>query len=133
MSFNKDFVWGTATASYQIEGAWNEDGRGESVWDVFSHQDGNVYENHTGDVACDHYHKFREDVRLMKELGIKAYRFSLSWSRIFPDGIGEINEKGVKFYNDLIDELVKKRNRALYNTFPLGLSICTLSKGRLDE
>ncbi len=107
MSFNKDFVWGTATASYQIEGAWNEDGRGESVWDVFSHQDGNVYENHTGDVACDHYHKFKDDVRLMKELGIKAYRFSLSWPRIFPNGTGEINEKGVKFYNDLIDELVK--------------------------
>ncbi len=107
MSFNKDFVWGTATASYQIEGAWNEDGRGESVWDVFSHQAGNIYENHTGDVACDHYHRFREDVRLMKELGIKAYRFSLSWSRIFPEGIGEINEKGVKFYNDLIDELIK--------------------------
>ena len=107
MSFKKDFVWGTATASYQIEGAWNEDGRGLSTWDVFTHTEGKTYENQNGDVACDHYHRFREDVKLMKELGIKAYRFSICWSRIFPDGTGKINEKGVKFYSDLIDELVK--------------------------
>ena len=107
MCFKKDFVWGVATASYQIEGAWNEDGRGLSVWDAFAHTNGNVYENHNGDIACDHYHKFKDDVKLMKELGIKAYRFSISWSRIFPDGTGKINEKGVKFYSELIDELVK--------------------------
>jgi len=107
MGFKKDFVWGTATASYQIEGAWNEDGKGPNIWDVFSHEDGNVTNGHTGDIACDHYHRFKEDVALMKELGIKAYRFSLSWARIFPKGIGEINEKGVKFYSDLIDELLK--------------------------
>lgn len=106
MSFKKDFVWGAATASYQIEGAWNEDGRGLTVWDVFSHQNGNVYEGHTGDVACDHYHKFKEDVKLMKELGIKAYRFSISWTRIMPKGTGEINKEGAKFYSDLIDELL---------------------------
>ena len=106
MGFKKDFVWGTATASYQIEGAWNKDGRGLSVWDVFCHEPGNVKCGHTGDVACDHYHRYKEDVVLMRELGIKAYRFSISWSRIFPDGIGKINEKGVKFYSDLIDELL---------------------------
>lgn len=107
MGFKKDFVWGTATSAYQIEGAWNEDGRGESVWDVCSHQPGNIKFGHTGDVACDHYHKFKEDVALMHELGIKAYRFSISWTRIFPDGIGKVNEQGVKFYSDLIDELLK--------------------------
>lgn len=106
MGFKKDFAWGVATASYQIEGAWNEEGRGLSVWDVFSHEPGNVECGHTGDVACDHYHRYKEDVALMRELGIKAYRFSICWSRIFPDGTGEINEKGVKFYSDLIDELL---------------------------
>ena len=107
MGFDKNFVWGSATASYQIEGAWNEDGRGLSLWDVFCHEKGNVDEGHTGDIACDHYHRFREDVRLMKELGIKAYRFSISWTRIFPKGVGEINEAGVRFYSELLDELVK--------------------------
>lgn len=107
MGFKKDFIWGAATASYQIEGAWNEDGRKPSVWDIFSHEPGKVFGNHTGDVACDHYHRFKDDVRLMKELGIKGYRFSISWSRIIPDGTGKINEKGVKFYSELIDELLK--------------------------
>lgn len=106
MAFKKDFVWGVATAAYQIEGAWNEDGKGLSVWDVFCHGSGKVYGNHTGDVACDHYHRYKEDVKLMKELGIKAYRFSLSWPRIFPNGIGEVNQKGVEFYSNLIDELL---------------------------
>ena len=106
MDFRKDFVWGAATAAYQIEGAWNEDGRGESVWDVFSHHDGKVFDGHTGDIACDHYHRFRDDIKLMKEIGIKAYRFSISWTRLFPDGTGKINKAGLRFYNDLIDELV---------------------------
>lgn len=107
MGFNKDFVWGVATASYQIEGAYKEGGKGLNIWDVFSHQPGAVQGGHTGDVACDHYHRFKEDIALMKELGIKAYRFSLSWTRIFPDGTGEVNKEGVKFYSDLIDELIK--------------------------
>lgn len=106
MSFAKNFLWGAATSAYQIEGAWAEDGRGESVWDVYCHEEGNVYENHTGDVSCDHYHRFREDVAIMKALGLKAYRFSISWSRILPEGIGRVNEAGVRFYNQLIDELL---------------------------
>jgi beta-glucosidase len=106
MGFRKDFIWGSATASYQIEGAWNKAGRGLSVWDVFCHEKGNVAEGHTGDIACDHYHRFREDVRLMRELGIKAYRFSISWTRIFPKGTGEINEEGVRFYSEPLDELI---------------------------
>lgn len=107
MGFKKDFAWGAATASYQIEGGAFEDGRGASVWDEFSHTEGKVFQGHTGDVACDHYHRFREDVKLMSELGIKAYRFSLSWSRLIPDGTGAVNPKGVEFYSALIDELLK--------------------------
>ena len=107
MAYAKDFVWGAATAAYQIEGAWNEDGKGENVWDVFCHEYSHVEQGHTGDVACDHYHRYKEDVKLMKELGIKAYRFSISWSRLIPDGIGELNPKGVEFYSNLIDELLK--------------------------
>lgn len=104
--FQKDFAWGVATAAYQIEGAANEDGRGVSIWDVYSHRDGMTKDGDTGDVACDHYHRYKEDVALMKKLGIKAYRFSISWTRILPDGTGKINEKGIDFYNRLIDELL---------------------------
>ncbi|MBO7345591.1 MAG: beta-glucosidase [Clostridia bacterium] len=107
MGFKKDFTWGVASSAYQIEGAWSEDGKGLSVWDVYSHENGNIANGHTGDVACDFYHKFKDDIKLMKELGIRAYRFSISWTRIFPNGIGEVNEKGVKFYSDVIDELLK--------------------------
>ena len=107
MGFSKDFVWGAATSSYQIEGAAFEDGKGRSVWDVFSHTKGKILDNSTGDVACDHYHKFKEDVKLMADLGLKAYRFSISWARIMPTGTGDVNEAGVKFYSDLIDELLK--------------------------
>lgn len=106
MSFRSDFVWGSATASYQIEGAWNEDGKGLHIWDVFCHEPERILNGHTGDVACDHYHRFQDDVKLMSELGIQAYRFSISWTRLFPDGTGELNEKGVRFYSDLIDDLL---------------------------
>ncbi|OMP30563.1 GH1 family beta-glucosidase [Mangrovimonas sp. DI 80] len=106
MKFPKDFVWGSATSSYQIEGAWNTDGRGPSIWDAFCQIPGKVFEGDTGDVACDHYHKMKEDVALMKQMGLTAYRFSISWSRIFPQGQGEINEKGIQFYSELIDELL---------------------------
>ncbi|MDE5577775.1 MAG: family 1 glycosylhydrolase, partial [Oscillospiraceae bacterium] len=107
MGFADNFVWGAATASYQIEGAAAEDGKGKNIWDVFSHTDGKISDNSSGDIACDHYHKFKEDVKLMSELGLKAYRFSVSWSRIIPDGTGKINQAGIKFYSELIDELLK--------------------------
>ncbi|WP_066217588.1 GH1 family beta-glucosidase [Formosa haliotis] len=107
MKFPKAFIWGTATSAYQIEGAWNTDGRGPSIWDAFCHEPNNVYNNHTGNIACDHYNKMKQDVALMKTMGLKAYRFSISWSRIFPQGQGEINEKGVQFYSELIDELIQ--------------------------
>ncbi len=107
MDWKKDFIWGTATSSYQIEGAAFEDGKGLSVWDVFVKEKGRIFEGHTGNVACDHYHRMKEDVALLAELGVGAYRFSVSWPRIMPDGIGSVNEKGLKFYSDLIDELLK--------------------------
>lgn len=107
MPFQKDFAWGVATASYQIEGAWNEDGKGASVWDVYTHEPGRIKDGYTGDIACDHYHRFKDDVKLMKELGIRAYRFSLSWPRLIPNGVGELNPAGVKFYSDLIDTLLE--------------------------
>lgn len=106
--FPKEFLWGAATASYQIEGAWNEDGKGESIWDRFAHTPGTIYENQNGDIACDHYHRYEEDVELMAEIGLKAYRFSISWPRIFPEGRGKLNPKGVYFYEKLIDKLLEK-------------------------
>ncbi len=104
--FPDDFTWGAATASYQIEGAYNEDGRGLSTWDTFSRQPGKVYGGHTGDVACDHYHRTGEDIALMKELGLKHYRFSIAWPRILPEGEGQVNQKGLDFYSRLVDDLL---------------------------
>ncbi len=106
MKFSQDFIWGTATAAYQIEGAWNEDGKGPSIWDIYSHQKGTTFGNHNGDTACDHYHRYKEDVALLRELGVRSYRFSLSWPRLIPNGTGEVNPKGVEFYNNLIGELI---------------------------
>lgn len=106
MGFRSDFAWGAATSSYQIEGAAYKDGKGLHIWDVFCKDPGKVYENHNGDVACNHYELYKEDVKLMKEMGLKAYRFSISWARIMPEGKGRINEKGIEFYSNLIDELI---------------------------
>ncbi len=106
LEFPKGFLWGTATASYQIEGSPLEDGAGPSIWHRFSHTPGNIANGDTGDVACDHYHRYREDVKIMKELGLKAYRFSIAWPRIFPEGKGRINTKGLDFYKRLVDELL---------------------------
>ncbi len=105
LRFPKEFQWGAATASYQVEGAVSEDGRGESIWDRFSRTPGKVQNGDTGDTACDHYHRFPEDVKLMADIGIKAYRFSIAWPRIFPDGSGRANPEGLDFYSRLLDEL----------------------------
>jgi len=106
VSFPDDFVWGCATASYQIEGAWDEDGKSESIWDRFCHTPGHVRNNDTGDVACDHYRRYQDDVKLMGEIGLKSYRFSISWPRTYPDGKGTPNGKGIDFYNKLVDQLL---------------------------
>lgn len=105
--FPKDFLWGSASAAYQVEGAWNLDGKGKSVWDEFVRIPNKTFKGSNGDVAVDHYHRFKEDIALMAEQGLKTYRFSIAWTRILPEGRGEINQKGVDFYSDLIDELLK--------------------------
>jgi len=107
ISFPKDFTWGAATASYQIEGAIKEGGRGTSVWDTFCDLPGKVLNNDSGEIACDHYHRWKEDIEIMKSLGLKSYRFSIAWPRIFPKGDGEVNQEGVDFYNQLIDALIE--------------------------
>lgn len=107
MGFREDFVWGGATASYQIEGGAYEDGKGLSVWDMFCKQPGRIRDGRNGDVACDHYHRYQEDVDLMKQVGYNAYRFSIAWPRIVPDGFGKVNEKGLDFYDRLVDSLLE--------------------------
>ena len=108
--FDKNFIWGTASSSYQIEGAFAEDGKGLSIWDTFANTEGNIAHNENGNISCDHYHRYREDIALMHKLGIKAYRFSISWSRIFPEGIvkdavGNIkyNKAGLDFYDNIVE------------------------------
>jgi beta-glucosidase len=106
--FKEDFVWGVATSSYQIEGAANEDGRGASIWDTFCKVPGKVVRGESGDVACDHYHRLEQDLDMMAELGLQAYRFSIAWPRVQPDGRGTFNEKGLGFYERLVDGLLKR-------------------------
>jgi len=106
--FPKHFIWGAATSAYQIEGAWNEDGKGESIWDRFTHVSGNVLNGDVGDLACDHYHLWEKDIKIMKKIGINAYRLSISWPRILPSGRGRINQSGLDFYSRVIDTLVKE-------------------------
>lgn len=108
MKFDSDFTWGVASSSYQIEGGAAQDGRGPSIWDAFDQIPGKIRNGDTGVVACDHYNRWREDVQLMADMGVKAYRFSISWSRLMPQGRGEVNEKGLAFYSDLIDALLEK-------------------------
>lgn len=105
-AFPPGFLWGAATAAYQIEGAYNEDGRGPSMWDTYVKIPGKIANGDTGDVACDHYHRYKEDVQIMKDLGLKSYRYSISWSRVLPEGTGAINAKGLEFYQNLTNELV---------------------------
>lgn len=114
MAFSNDFIWGVAGASYQVEGAWNDDGKGPSIWDTYTQQPQSPVRNHeNGNIACDHYHHMKEDIALMAQIGIRAYRFSISWPRVIPDGTGELNAKGLAFYSDLVDELLK------YNIEPM--------------
>jgi beta-glucosidase len=103
--FPRNFAWGTATSAFQIEGAWDRDGKGESIWDRFCHAGGHIVDSTTGDTACDHYNRYPEDIRIMSELGLRNYRFSISWPRVLPEGRGKINNAGLDFYDRLVDEL----------------------------
>ena len=106
-TFPRDFLWGTATAAYQVEGAWNDDGKGESNWDRFSHTPGKIKGGATADIACDSYHRYREDIQLLKQLNVKSYRFSISWPRIQPLGTGAPNPKGLDHYSRFLDALLE--------------------------
>lgn len=116
ITFPDDFIWGISSSAYQIEGAWNIDGRGPSIWDDFCHVSGNILNNATGDIACDFYHRYKDDISLLQQLGVKSARFSISWSRIIPSGIGEINKKGIEFYIELAKEC---KNRGIEPVFTL--------------
>ena len=122
MAFRKDFMWGAASASYQLEGGYKDDGKGLNIWDVYTNccsasEKRFVRYNETGNEACDHYHRYKEDIALMKEMGIKNYRFSISWTRILPDGTGKVNEAGIRFYSDLVDELLRNGITPLVTLF----------------
>ena len=116
-TFPKGFFWGTATAAYQIEGAWNEDGKGESIWDRFAHTPGKIKNGDTGDVACDSYHRWREDIALMRAMNLNSYRFSISWPRIQPSGSGAANSKGIDYYSRLVDALLEAHIRPLVTLY----------------
>ena len=133
MGFCRDFIWGAATASYQIEGAVREDGRGMSVWDTFSHTPGKVLSGHTGDVACDHYHRFAQDAALMRELGVRNYRFSIAWPRLLPEGTGAVNQKGIDFYNRLIDALLENGVRPFATLFHWDYPVALQSRGAWEN
>jgi beta-glucosidase len=108
MKFTKDFIWGSATSSYQIEGAACDDGGGRSIWDMLGQQPGKIANGDSGKIACDHYHRYKDDVALMAEIGLQAYRFSISWPRVLPDGVGKVNQQGMDFYSRLVDALLEK-------------------------
>lgn len=127
--FPKPMLWGVATSAYQIEGALHEDGRGPSVWDAFSHTPGNISGGDTAAIACDHYHRYREDVALLKRLGVNSYRFSLAWTRIQPGGTGPINQKGLDFYRRLLDELQGAGIRPLVTLFHWDLPLALQQRG----
>ncbi len=128
-NFPKDFIWGTSTAAYQIEGGVNEDGRSKSVWDVFCEQEGNIIDGSSGVKACGHYHRVDEDVALLKNAGIKNYRFSISWPRILPNGIGEVNLKGIEFYSNLVDKLLENDITPWITLYHWDLPQCLQEKG----
>lgn len=131
--FPHNFLWGAATSAYQVEGAWNEDGRGESIWDRFSHTAGNVMNGDTGDIACDHYHHYKEDIALMGRLGLKAYRFSTSWSRVLPAGRGRVNPKGLDFYDRLVDHLCAANIEPLLTLYHWDLPQALQNEGGWDN
>ncbi len=136
MHFPAGFQWGAATAAFQIEGAVHEDGRSDSIWDVFTHTPGRIIDGSNADTACDHYHRWKEDIALLKQLGIPAYRFSLAWPRILPNGRGKVNQPGLDFYSRLVDELLAAGIRPLVTLYhwdvPAALPGAWLNRATVD-
>ena len=116
-AFPTDFMWGAATAAYQVEGAWAQDGKGESIWDRFAHTPGKIKGQDTGDVACDSYHRYEDDIALLQALNIKSYRFSISWPRVMPNGCGAMNSAGLDYYKRLVDALLAAGIRPLVTLY----------------
>lgn len=131
--FPKEFLWGVSSSAYQIEGAWNEDGKGPSIWDWFSHLPGKTTRAENGDIACDHYHRSREDLDLLKALGVGAYRFSISWSRVIPGGRGEVNTAGLDFYDRLVDGLLERGIEPFPTLYHFDLPLALHKKGGWPE
>ena len=129
MSFPKVFMWGAASASYQIEGGAYEDGKGLSIWDKFSHEPGKTYEGHNGDIACDSYHRFEEDLDLMQSMGIRHYRFSISWPRVIPEGTGQVNEAGLAYYDQLVEGCLKRGIEPWITLFHWDLPLALYHRG----
>ncbi|MEM7184289.1 MAG: GH1 family beta-glucosidase [Spirochaetota bacterium] len=129
LEFPKSFLWGTATSAYQIEGAHTADGKGASIWDAFSARKGKIKNGDVGDVTCNHYYQYKEDIALMKSLGFPSYRFSVSWPRIFPEGKGKVNEKGIAFYEDLVDTLLENGIEPFLTLFHWDLPLATHERG----
>lgn len=128
-AFPQDFLWGTATAAYQVEGATREDGRGISIWDEYTHGEGNTFHGDTGDIATDSYHRYREDIRLLKGLGVNAHRFSVAWPRILPNGSGAVNQKGIDFYKRFIDELLANNIKPICTLYHWDLPVALQRDG----
>lgn len=129
IEFPTDFLWGTATSSYQIEGAYQADGKGKSIWDEFVQKKGKIKNSDTGNIACDHYHKYQQDVALLARLQIPAYRFSVAWPRIFPQGRGEVNQKGLDFYKALVDYLLEKNIEPMLTLYHWDLPLALHNQG----
>jgi beta-glucosidase len=151
-AFGKDFLWGVATAAYQIEGAIYKDGKGLSIWDMFTHKPKAIYKDQNGDIACDFYHRYESDIQLVKKLGFDVFRFSIAWSRILPKGTGRVNQKGIEFYHKVIDTCIANgvqpwitlyhwdlpqalqeqggwKNREIINWFSEYVNVCTKEYG----
>jgi beta-glucosidase/6-phospho-beta-glucosidase/beta-galactosidase len=129
--FPEGFIWGVATSAYQVEGAYREDGKGLSVWDTYTNKY-NVANGETGNVAIDEYHRYKEDVAMLKEMGVKSYRFSISWTRILPSGTGEVNQKGIDYYNHLINELLSAGIEPVITLYHFDLPQALADRGRAD-
>ncbi len=129
MFFSRDFIWGAASSAYQIEGAWNEDGKGGSIWDEFCHVSGKINNGHTGDAACDAYHLYEKDLGILRDMGLHAYRFSISWPRIFPEGRGPVNQKGLAYYDALVDAMLKNGIEPYATLFHWDLPLCLHKQG----
>ena len=129
MSFSEHFLWGAASAAHQVEGAYLDDGKGPGIWDSMTQEPGHIAHGENGNVACDHYHRYREDIALMKELGLKSYRFSISWPRVLPQGTGEVNPAGLAFYKDLVDELLAAGIEPMVTLYHWNLPMALYEKG----